>query len=220
SQESRSGRNARRSRPHRARRFQPHRAIGVRRQPAGPRPDHAGRIPACARHRISRRSAGARQSNPRRAPEARSPPLDPRRRNGRIVPSHRKLQHQPVVARGILSAPPSWGAGVLAGVKHGFFGREGGVSSGIYASLNAGTGSNDDPANVLENRRRIAAAFGVERDHLTGVHQVHSPTAVFIDAPWKSERPRADALVTTTPRLAISILTADCTPILFADREA
>ena len=111
-------------------------------------------------------------------------------------------------------------ANILAGVRHGFFGREGGVSSGIYASLNAGTGSNDDPANVLENRTRIAAAFGIDRDHLTGVHQVHSPTAVFIDAPWQGERPRADALVTTTPSLAISILTADCTPILFADREA
>lgn len=111
-------------------------------------------------------------------------------------------------------------ARVLAGVKHGFFGREGGVSSGIYASLNAGTGSNDDPANVLENRRRIAEAFGIERDHLVGVHQVHSPTAVFIDAPWPGERPRADALVTTAPNLAISILTADCTPILFADTEA
>lgn len=121
---------------------------------------------------------------------------------------------------GILSAPPSSRAGVLAGVKHGFFGREGGVSSGTYASLNAGTGSNDDPANVLENRRRIAEAFGIERDHLTGVHQVHSPTAVFIDAPWTGERPRADALVTTTPNLAISILTADCTPILFADTHA
>ncbi len=109
---------------------------------------------------------------------------------------------------------------MLAGVKHGFFGREGGVSTGIYASLNAGTGSNDDPANVLENRRRIAAALSIERDHLTGVHQVHSPTAVFIDAPWEGERPRADALVTATPRLAISIRSADCTPILFADREA
>ena len=111
-------------------------------------------------------------------------------------------------------------AKILAGVRHGFFGREGGVSSGIYASLNAGTGSNDDAANVLENRRRIAAAFGIERDHLIGVHQVHSPTAVFIDAPWQGERPRADALVTTTPNLAISILTADCTPILFSDRDA
>jgi YfiH family protein len=119
-----------------------------------------------------------------------------------------------------VSAPPHETARVLAGVKHGFFGREGGVSTGIYASLNAGTGSNDDPANVLENRRRIAEAFGIEHDHLTGVHQVHSPTAVFIDAPWPGERPRADALVTTAPNLAISILTADCTPILFADREA
>ncbi len=119
-----------------------------------------------------------------------------------------------------MNAPPSSRAGVLAGVKHGFFGREGGVSSGIYASLNAGAGSNDDPANVSENRTRIAAAFGVDRDHLCGVHQVHSPIAVFIDAPCQSERPRADALVTTAPNLAISILTADCTPILFADGEA
>ena len=130
------------------------------------------------------------------------------------------LKPQPAAAGRILSEPPSSRASVLAGVKHGFFGREGGVSSGIYASLNAGTGSNDDPANVLENRARIAAAFGIDRDHLTGVHQVHSPDAVFIDAPWPGERPRADALVTTTPNLAISILTADCTPILFADREA
>ncbi|MBL8545791.1 MAG: peptidoglycan editing factor PgeF [Hyphomonadaceae bacterium] len=111
-------------------------------------------------------------------------------------------------------------AHVLAGVKHGFFGREGGISTGIYATLNAGTGSGDDPANVLENRARIAAAFEVDRDHLCGVHQVHSPTAVFIDGPWQGERPRADALVTKTQKLAISILTADCAPILFADVEA
>lgn len=109
---------------------------------------------------------------------------------------------------------------MLAGVKHGFFGREGGVSSGIYASLNAGTGSNDDPANVLENRRRIAETFGVERDHLVGVHQVHSATAFCITGPFEGERPQADALITTTPGVAISILTADCTPILFADAKA
>ncbi len=130
------------------------------------------------------------------------------------------LQPQPAPARRILSDPPSWSARVLAGVKHGFFGREGGVSTGIYASLNAGTGSGDDAANVQENRRRIAAAFGADGDHLVGVHQVHSPTAVFIDAPWQGERPRADALVTTTPNLVISILTADCTPILLSDAEA
>jgi hypothetical protein len=130
------------------------------------------------------------------------------------------IEPQPAAAGGILSAPPSWQAGALNGLAHGFFGREGGVSSGIYASLNAGTGSQDDPANVKENRRRISAAFGLEPARLTGVHQVHSPNAVFIDAPWPGERPHADALVTTTPKLAISILTADCTPILFADREA
>ena len=130
------------------------------------------------------------------------------------------VQPQPAAASRILNTPPSSRAAVLAGVKHGFFGREGGVSSGIYASLNAGTGSGDDPANVLENRMRIAAAFGIARDHLCGAHQVHSPAAVFIDAPWPGERPRADALVTTMPNLAISILTADCTPILFADKDA
>ena len=116
--------------------------------------------------------------------------------------------------------PPSWSAGVLAGVKHGFFGRAGGVSTGIYASLNAGTGSNDDPAAIAENRRRIAAAFNAPATHLVGVHQVHSPDAVFIDAPWPGERPKADALVTTTPGLVISVLTADCTPVLLADAEA
>jgi polyphenol oxidase len=130
------------------------------------------------------------------------------------------VEPQPAAAGRILSDPPSWSASVLADVKHGFFGRAGGVSSGIYASLNAGTGSGDDPANVLENRRRIAAAFDIERDRLCGVHQVHSSTAVFIEAPSHGDRPRADALVTTTPGLAISILTADCTPILFSDAEA
>lgn len=131
------------------------------------------------------------------------------------------LEPQSSPARGILSDPPSWwSAGALAGVKHGFFGRAGGVSTGIYASLNAGTGSNDDPAAVAENRKRIAAAFGAPETHLVGVHQVHSPHAVFIDAPWPGERPHADALVTTTPGLVISVLTADCTSVLLADKDA
>jgi YfiH family protein len=94
------------------------------------------------------------------------------------------------------------------------------VSTGIYASLNAGTGSNDDPEAVAENRRRIARAMEVEATHLIGVHQTHSPTAVFVDAPWRGERPQADALVTTTPGLAISVLTADCAPVLLADADA
>ncbi|HCK85287.1 MAG TPA: peptidoglycan editing factor PgeF [Hyphomonadaceae bacterium] len=122
----------------------------------------------------------------------------------------------------ILSAasPPHWNAAALARMRHAFFGREGGVSTGIYASLNAGTGSRDDPKAVAENRARIASALGVAPSRLIGVHQVHSPDAVFVAAPWEGERPHADALVTTTPGLALSILTADCAPVLFADAEA
>lgn len=118
------------------------------------------------------------------------------------------------------NAPAHWTAQSLAPFGHGFFGRAGGVSGGIYASLNAGTGSNDDPAAIAENRRRIAAAFNAPPTHLVGVHQVHSHDAVFIDAPWPGERPRADALVTTTPGLALSVLTADCAPVLLADVDA
>ena len=117
-------------------------------------------------------------------------------------------------------APPHWTAVSLGGVKHAFFGRAGGVSTGIYASLNAGTGSRDDADAVRENRRRIAAAFDARPERLIGVHQVHSPTAVFVDASWNGERPHADALVTTTPGLVLSVLTADCAPVLLADQAA
>lgn len=118
------------------------------------------------------------------------------------------------------AAPPHWTSRALAGVRHGFFGREGGVSSGVYASLNAGPGSNDDPDAVKENRSRIAAAFDLPGARLVGVHQVHSPTCVMVSQAWTGERPHADALVTTTPGIAISVLTADCTPVLLADRIA
>ncbi len=133
------------------------------------------------------------------------------------------VQPQIAAVGRLLSGPPSWTASVLAGVRHGFFGREGGVSTGIYASLNAGTGSHDDAEAIQENRRRIAAAFGAPPENLVGVHQVHSPHAVFIDAPWTADsqdrRPHADALVTTTPGLILSVLTADCAPVLLADAE-
>lgn len=126
------------------------------------------------------------------------------------------LQPEPSSPRRLLSdAPPHDTARVLAHVRHGFFGREGGASSGIYASLNAGSGSKDDPEAVRENRRRIARAFGAE--HMVGVHQVHSPHVVTVDAPFAGERPHADALVTTSPNLVLSILTADCAPVLLAD---
>lgn len=105
-------------------------------------------------------------------------------------------------------------------MPHAFFGRQGGASTGIYASLNAGPGSKDDPAAISENRRRIAAAFGLQPTHLVGVHQVHSAIVHRIETPWPGTRPEGDALVTTTPGLALSVLSADCTPVLFADAEA
>lgn len=132
------------------------------------------------------------------------------------------LISEPAAARGLLNAnaPPYSAAPTLASLRHGFFGREGGVSSGIYASLNAGVGSNDDPDAVRENRRRIAAAFDIDLARLVGVHQVHSPKVVHVTQAWPGERPHADALVTTTPALVLSVLTADCAPILLADRDA
>ena len=107
----------------------------------------------------------------------------------------------------------------LPGIRHGFFTRQGGVSGGIYASLNGGVGSSDDPDHVRENRARMAAAIGVAPDRFLTAYQIHSPDVVTIDAPW-TERPRADAIVTRTPGLGLGISTADCGPLLFADPEA
>lgn len=118
----------------------------------------------------------------------------------------------------------TFGSSLLAaipGLRHAFFTREGGVSGEIYESLNGGLGSNDDPANVLENRRRMAEQMGVEPDNFISVHQVHSPDAVVATGPWPDEtRPRADAIVTRTEGIAISVTAADCGPILFADAGA
>jgi YfiH family protein len=109
----------------------------------------------------------------------------------------------------------------IPGLRHAFFSREGGVSDGIYASLNGGLGSSDDQAKVAENRRRMAEYMGVAPAHLVGVHQVHSPDAVVATGPWPGEaRPRADAIVTRTEGIAIGVTTADCGPILFADPAA
>ena len=106
------------------------------------------------------------------------------------------------------------------GITHGFFTRQGGVSGGIYASLNGGIGSNDDQAHVAENRRRMAAAMGVAPDHFFNVHQVHSPDVVYAKGPWPGDRPKADGLVTDRPGVALAVSTADCGPVLFADAEA
>ena len=109
----------------------------------------------------------------------------------------------------------------LSGIRHAFFTRDGGVSGGIYASLNGGAGSDDTPADVAENRARMAAALGVAPDRLLTAYQIHSPDVVTIDRPWAPhERPRADAIVTKVPALAIAVTTADCGPVLFADEKA
>src|SRR6478735_12756581 len=106
-------------------------------------------------------------------------------------------------------------------IRHAFFTRSGGVSQGVYASLNGGVGSSDAPDKVAENRARMAAALGVSADRLLTPYQIHSPDVVVADAPWTHDtRPRADAVVTRMPRLAIGVSTADCGPLLFADSEA
>lgn len=108
----------------------------------------------------------------------------------------------------------------LRGIRHAFFTREGGVSKGIYASLNGGIGSDDDPDHVRENRARMARALHVAPDHLLTLYQVHSADAVIVEGPWTGERPRADALVTNLPGLALGATAADCGPILLADEGA
>jgi YfiH family protein len=104
-------------------------------------------------------------------------------------------------------------------IRHAFFTREGGVSEGIYASLNGGLGSADDPALVAENRARMARQVGVAPDGLVSLHQIHSPDAILVEAPWRAERPRADGMATNRPDIALAIATADCGPVLFADPE-
>jgi YfiH family protein len=118
-----------------------------------------------------------------------------------------------MLASSLLSAIP--------GIRHAFFTREGGVSDGVYDSLNGGLGSNDEPARVAENRRRMAEQLGVAPSHLLSVHQIHSPDAVVATGPWDGPvRPKADAIVTRNEGLAIGVTTADCGPILFVDPKA
>ncbi len=124
----------------------------------------------------------------------------------------------------ILAAP---NLSAQPGIGHGFFGRTGGVSTGIFASLNCGPGSGDPRPNVLENRRRVADALGAPS--LVTLGQIHSPTVLTVTKPWRigempQDDPRhiplGDAMVTDRPGIALGILTADCAPVLFADAEA
>ncbi|PTX54361.1 hypothetical protein C8N43_3175 [Litoreibacter ponti] len=107
----------------------------------------------------------------------------------------------------------------LAPLRHGFFTRRGGASSGIFKGLNCGAGSSDQREAVMTNRARVAEAMEVPDTHLVSVHQCHSADVVVVDRPL-SEKPKADGLVTATPGVALGILTADCQPVLFADADA
>ena len=109
----------------------------------------------------------------------------------------------------------------LPGIRHAFFTRDGGVSSGIYSSLNGGVGSKDDPASVTDNRARMARMVGVQPENFVTAYQIHSPSVIVAEKPWPaSDRPKADAIATRVPGLAVSVSTADCGPVLFADDKA
>lgn len=106
-------------------------------------------------------------------------------------------------------------------IRHAFFTREGGLSGGLYASLNGGLGSADDPAHVAGNRTRMAERLGVGPEDLVSLHQIHSAQVETVTRPWPAAvRPKADAMVTATPGIAIAVATADCGPVLFADGRA
>lgn len=105
----------------------------------------------------------------------------------------------------------------LSEKRHGFFTRHGGASSGIFQGLNCGFGSSDQTQAVALNRARVAAAIGVDLDNLASVHQYHSSEVLIVNGPLGPDRPKADAMVSNTPYIALGILTADCAPVLFAD---
>ena len=107
-----------------------------------------------------------------------------------------------------------------AGVRHGFFTRQGGVSAGIYDSLNTGLGSSDDPAAVAENRRRIAEVMGGGPDDIAACYQIHSAITRVADGPWRGDRPEGDAVASAARGVICGVLTADCAPVLLADPEA
>lgn len=125
---------------------------------------------------------------------------------------------RPTVTAGMSIEAPQLSA--HPNIRHAFFTRLGGASDGIFASLNGGLGSQDDPERVAENRGRMCAQLGVPPDRLVSLYQVHSADVVTVEAPFAAAaRPKADAMVTRVPGLALGIATADCGPILFSDAE-
>lgn len=135
------------------------------------------------------------------------PALDSRSRR-----AHKPRMLEPIEANNLKA---------LEGIRHGFFTRVGGKSEGIYASLNCGFGSSDDPEAVADNRRRVAHWLGSTRNGVVTLYQEHGANAIAVsEPPAQASLPRADAVVTTTPGLVIGVLTADCAPILLADPQA
>lgn len=118
-----------------------------------------------------------------------------------------------------MTQPPGLTSTLLgsAGARHGFFGRAGGVSTGVFATLNAGLGSGDDPRNPSINRARCAIALGVEPERLLTLRQIHSARVVLVTEPWTGQGPDADAMVTRMKGVALGVLAADCMPVLFID---
>ncbi len=113
------------------------------------------------------------------------------------------------------------GAAADGGIRHAFFTRQGGVSEGLYAALNCGFGSRDDPAKVAANRAIAARLLGLGADRLVSCHQVHGTATVTVERPWqRAANPRADGMVTAVPGIALGVLAADCAPVLFADPAA
>ena len=134
------------------------------------------------------------------------------------LPARAKAGHDSTMGQSSLQAAS---LAALAGIRHAFFTRAGGVSDGVYASLNGGPGSDDAPGKVAENRARMAAELGVAPERLLTAYQIHSPDVVTVERPWEpQQRPRADAIVTRVPGLAIGVTTADCGPVLLADDAA
>jgi YfiH family protein len=132
---------------------------------------------------------------------------------GKVIPLEHPMQQAGAMLQSALLSMP--------GIRHAFFTRDGGVSEGCYQSLNAGLGSHDVPERVGENRARMAAALGVAPDRLVTAYQIHSPHVVVATEPWtRAQAPRADAVVTRLGGLAVGVTTADCGPLLLADRAA
>jgi polyphenol oxidase len=142
------------------------------------------------------------------------------RRRG-LIRRHKQQQHDRAGGGDTGSMLTAGAINALDGVRHAFFTRSGGVSEGIYASLNCGFGSGDDRDRVAQNRARAARRLDVAEPNLWSLHQVHGVTVIDVDGPWNPDaRLRADAMVTTRPGFALGILTADCAPVLIADAEA